>query len=173
MAELPLHWSSWWAILPVPETNGVSHRCWMNESVRFLVEPSSFTSLPTFQPSCVATAPTEYIHPLFWRVSKIKAQTKGEWWEPSFLNDVWRVQSIKTKNTFEDDSRLLPSYLCCWSFFTSHWKEPDSPFPKVFWKHLVEKSFEAILSNEKNFSRKQIPIDVCQPVCADWVLKTA
>lgn len=39
MAELASHWSSWWAILPVPETNGVSHWCWMNDSIRSLVEP--------------------------------------------------------------------------------------------------------------------------------------
>lgn len=53
------------------------------------LNPSSFISLLTLQPSSVTTAAAEYIHLLFWCVSKIKAQAKRECWEP------WKEASLK------------------------------------------------------------------------------
>lgn len=53
------------------------------------LNPSSFTSPLTSQPSSAATAPAEYIHPFYWHISKIKAQTQREWWEP------WKEACLK------------------------------------------------------------------------------
>lgn len=81
-------------------------------------------------------------------------------------------RAYKTKNTFGDDSSLLPSHLHCWSYLPVFEKRLTTCFWKSFENVLQKRAFEIILSNAKRFVRKQTATDVCQPICAVWVPKT-
>lgn len=104
------------------------------------LNPSLFTSLLTLQPFSVATAPAECIHSFFSRTSKIKAQTKKEWWNHE-KKHVRRTQSIKTINNIWRWLQAASITFLLLKLFNCRWKEPDYLFLKVFWKCLAEKSF--------------------------------
>lgn len=80
--------------------------------------------------------------------------------------------SIKAKNAFGDDSRLLPSHFYCWSYLLAFEKSLTTCFWKSFENVLQKRAFGPILSIEKRFVRKQIAMVVCQPECVVWLLKT-
>lgn len=168
MAELASRWSSWRAILPVPEPNG-----WMTASDPWW-KPSSFTL--TSQPSSVASAAAEYIHPLFWCVSKTKAQPKREWWEP-WKKHVWRVQREhkSQKHIWRWFQAASISFLLL-KLFTCLWKEPDYLFLKVFWKRLAEKSLPTHIVKWKEICQETnshgcLSAWMCGLGSEDWIAK--
>lgn len=151
MAELASHWSSWWPILPVPETNVVSHWCWMNDNVRSLVEPflihftAHFTTL-----LCRHSTSRIYSSILLTHLQNKSTNKKGMM--GTMKRSVFEgFRTLKNKNTFGDDSRLFPSHLCCWSYLPAFEKSLTTCFWKSFENVLQKRAFDTILSNAKRF----------------------
>lgn len=143
----------------------------VNDSVRSSLETflihTHFTAL-----LCCLSSSRIYSSTILTCLQNKSTNKKGVMWAMKrSLSEGFSV-SIKAKNTFGDDSRLLPSHFYCWSYLPAFEKSLTTCFWKSVENVLQKRASEPILSNEKIFVRKQIAMVVCQPVYVVWVLKT-